>query len=143
MKSEIIKTETKNLRLFTIGDVRVQDKCFIFNGAHIFNQNKLFAIHAPLGNFSTCLAVLWAENESDALEEAANRGLLDFLLLHEEDLSEEELEESTRLGNAGEPFDLDNVSIQEIPEATWQADWQFVFALGRAVEGAVETANDL
>lgn len=145
MKTQIIHplpsspADSKTVRLLSIGDFQVSDHALLFNGGPQDYRSKLFAISAPLGNFGHTLAILWSEGEQTVLDDAVNANLLDNLQIEEKDATEE----TARLGNASEPFDLTDVRIDEIKPAVWQADWQFCIALGRAQEGGIETGADL
>jgi hypothetical protein len=80
---------------------------------------KLFAIH----NEYECLALVFARNEQDAFDDAADDGKLDSMKLAELTITSNEYGEETgengcqvvRLGNASEAFDMNNVGIVEIP----------------------------
>lgn len=156
MKHEIVfplpstllrEPSAKAIRFYSIGEHKAVDSSILFNGGPRDYRDKLFAIHAPLGNFSHCLGILWSEGEHTALDDACDENLLDSLAIPAEDyakMSEAEQEDCSTLGNASEPFDLTNVSLVEIPAAVWQADWEFVHALGRCAGGEnIKTAADL
>jgi len=84
------------------------------------------SVYGPLG-------AVWADNEADALDEAADEELLDALSLSEEDAEERTTgigddteEDFARLGNDSSPFDLDNANIRrlawtDIPKETQEA----------------------
>lgn len=122
----------------------VNAKNFLFNGS--YRTGKLYAISEPFGNFSRCLAILWAENESDALDEAVNANLLDSLQVDEQDATEGQDSEGfpqdkdgiARLGNASEPFDISELTITEITAEQWQADWIFCVMLGQSIADPTE-----
>jgi len=100
----------------------------------------LFALYAPLGNYCHCIAILWSEGEHTVWDDACDANLLDGLRVAEDDWSEDHC----RLGNASEPFDLDNCTARQIPASVWQSDWQFVHALGRCAGGEeIRTGADL
>jgi hypothetical protein len=65
------------------------------------------------------LAIVYAYHEQDALDEMVDSDRLDSCLLSPEDEKERTSpdgeEEFSRLGNAGEPFDLTYISIRELP----------------------------
>lgn len=143
----------KALRFYSIGEIECIDSAILFNDGPcgcVRWEKKLWAIHAPCGNFGHCLAILWAD-ECDALDVACDENLLDSLMISEADQKEwhaatpdSENEEWTRLGNASEPFDLSDVTLTEIPPSVWQADWEFVHACGRCAGGEnIKTAADL
>ena len=59
--------------------------------------------------------LVWASHEQDAFDAAVDAGKLDGMLIEPEDEAEaEQNERLTRLGNAGEPFDLTNAWIDEV-----------------------------
>jgi len=139
-------TLPKSVRLLSIGrgpkldgEHTVSDSALLFNGGPNDFRDKLFALYAPLGNFCHCIGILWSEGEHAVWDDACDENLLDSLQISEDEANED----SVRLGNASDPFDLDNCTAVEIPAAVWQSDWQFVFQLGRAAEGAVETGADI
>lgn len=61
-----------------------------------------------IGNEFGALGAVWASNEQDAFDELVDADLGDGLLIDEADADEE----CARLGNAGEPANLDNAWIQ-------------------------------
>lgn len=61
-----------------------------------------------IGNEFGALGAVWASNEQDAFDELVDADLGNGLLIDEADADEE----CARLGNAGEPADLDNAWIQ-------------------------------
>jgi hypothetical protein len=150
MKTKILhasETLPKPVRLFSIGngagldgEHTVSDNCLLFNGGPRDFRDKLFALYAPLGNYCHCIAILWSEGEHTVWDDACDANLLDGLKVAEDDWSEDHC----RLGNASEPFDLDNCTVRQIPASVWQADWQFVHALGRCAGGEeIRTGADL
>lgn len=60
-----------------------------------------------IGNEYGTICAVWASCAQNALDEAVNLNLFNCQLLSDEDATDE----TPRLGNAGEPFDLDNVWI--------------------------------
>jgi len=81
-----------------------------------FNPHKvqLFVI----GNEFGALGAVWADCDQDALDELVNAGLGDGLLVAEEDVAkmdDDEREELSHLGNAGEAANLDHAWIRECP----------------------------
>lgn len=142
MKTRILhasETLPEAVRLLSIGEHTVSETALLFNGGPKDYRGNLFALYAPLGNFCHCIAILWSEGEHTVWDDACDANLLDSLRVKEEESNED----ACRLGNASEPFDLDNCSCVKIPASVWQADWEFVFALGRAYEGKIETGADL
>lgn len=76
-------------------------------------------------SFSNCgcqvIGIVFATCEGDALDEAVNENRMDHLQLKEEEADDETI----RLGNAGEPFDIEGVHIEELPnpKASWLAQY--------------------
>jgi hypothetical protein len=60
--------------------------------------------------------VVWASNLQDALDELVDQGMLDKFLVEEKDLADYGPEEEgiARLGNAGEPFDIQLLDAIEL-----------------------------
>ena len=80
-----------------------------------FNPHKvtLYVIGHEFG----AVGAVWASHEQEALDELIDSGLGESFLVSEEDQSnatEDEREDWTHLGNAGEPCDLTNAWIQEV-----------------------------
>ena len=64
------------------------------------------------------LAVVFADCEQDAIDEAVDEDKLDRYLIAEEDLSDygdDTIEGVSYLGNAGEPFDIESLGLIELP----------------------------
>jgi hypothetical protein len=87
------------------------------------------------------VAAVWSSNEQDALDEAVDADLMDAYLLSDEDAAErtegsgDDAEENfARLGNAGEPFDLDDVRMHKIAWKDLTQDLQGAF-VAAAEEG--------
>jgi hypothetical protein len=149
MKTQILHksaTLPESIRLLSIGngasidgEHTVKDSAMLFNGGPKDYRDKLFALYAPLGNYCHCIAILWSEGEHTVWDDACDAGLLDSLQISEDEANED----SARLGNASEPFDIDNCTCREIPASVWQADWQYCFNLGRAAAGEIETGEDV
>jgi len=100
---------------------------------------RLFVIGYEYG----AIAAVWANHEQDALDEIIDSGLGDCLLISEEDqpsASEDEQEDWSHLGNAGEPCDLANVWIQEVRLDPAQ-DCQLLCSFAEA-RGACQTTLD-
>lgn len=95
---------------------------------HDFNPHnvKLWVI----GNEYGSLCAVWADCEQDALDIAVDAGLLDGLAIDEKDATEE----TARLGNAGEPFDLDYAWIQVAPIDKQDIKIQLKFAEARGAQ---------
>jgi len=80
-----------------------------------YNPHKVrpFLIH----DAGFTVAVVFADNLQDALDIAVDAGKLDAFQISEADLSDYGPEEDgiTRLGNAGEPFDIQTLDAVELP----------------------------
>ena len=94
-------------------EVDVDESCILTNDVifdHEYNpHNERFWI-IDLGYGTRCL--VWASHEQDALDEACDEGLLDCILVDEEDLEPDI--EYNYLGNASEAADLTDVHMQSI-----------------------------
>lgn len=89
-------------------DWRVRADRFLLNDIRLpwegHPETRLFVVGDEMG--ANC--AVWADNESDALDEAADQGWLDYLKPDPEDwaaMSEAEQGDFVLLGNASEPFD--------------------------------------
>jgi hypothetical protein len=76
------------------------------------------------------LAIVFASCEQDALDIAADEGKLDRFQVTEEDLADygDEEEGLARLGNASEPFDIENVGMLELPHVPFSFAAMFTAA---------------
>lgn len=63
-----------------------------------------------IGNEFGALGAVWADCEQDAFDELVDAGLGDGLLIEETDATED----CTRLGNAGEPANLDHAWLARV-----------------------------
>ena len=85
------------------------------------------------------LGATWADNMQEALDELVDHDLAGNLLVDENDvskMSENEQEELSRLGNAGEFCDLTDVDVQPVvfkPERDWKLLCKFAEARGAGV----------
>lgn len=96
------------------------------------------ALWLVLNEYGT-LAAVWAGNEQDALDLAVDEGLLDSCAV-EGPVSFDEKEQGyfdeggatvTLLGNAGEPFYLDNVGMRRVPQSEMPVNLLIAFAEAR------------
>ena len=91
----------------------------------------LWLIQGPYG----LAAAVWASNEQDALDEAVDADLLNGIALDEDDAEDrtdsDGNEDFARLGNASEPFDLDNVRMHKIPWKDLPEETQHAFLMSR------------
>lgn len=81
------------------------------------DDNKCWMVYRQWQSGACAVGVVFAQNEQDAFDECANSGKLDRELVHDTDLADYGPEEEgiARLGNAGEPFDLTDIGIMEMP----------------------------
>ena len=114
---------------------RVLANDVIFAGEFNPHNVGLFVIW----NRDTPIAAVWASCEGDALDEAVDAGLLDAVAcdgevrFNEEDQADEDLVgvAVTRLGNAGEPFYLDEVGCSRLQQADMSLGLLLAFAEAR------------
>jgi hypothetical protein len=97
---------------FADSDV-VNPDAFIPDGAYNPHQVRPFLIH----DHGFVIAVIFADCLSDALDTAADAGKLDAFQVAESDLADYGPDEEgvARLGNAGEPFDIQGLDYLELP----------------------------
>lgn len=75
------------------------------------------------------LAIVFADCEQDAIDEAVDQGKLDRYRISEADLADyKDGEGISYLGNAGEPFDIDTLGMiaMQNPPASFAAQWNAV-----------------
>jgi len=82
------------------------------------------------------ICAVWASSEQEALDEAVDQNMLDCLM--EKDQNPEDDEDLTRLGNAGELFDLTHAWIADVE---WHPlrDIKLIVCLIRASENQRDT----
>jgi hypothetical protein len=87
------------------------------------------------------IAAVWASNEQDALDEAVDSELMEGYRLSDEDAADrtkgsgdDAEEDFARLGNAGEPFDLNDVGMHKLAWKDLPQDLQGAF-VAAAEEG--------
>ena len=93
------------------GEERPIDLCtppVIVNQEESYYYDQLYVIGNEYGH----ICAVWADNESDALDEAFNLGKLDCFKVDESGLDDDM--EYTYLGNAGEVCNLDYAWITEV-----------------------------
>ena len=100
-------------------------------GMNTYNT-RLFVIGAEHGP----ICAVWANCAQAAFDAAVNLNALDSLLIEEKDLAD--YPNATGLGNASEPFDLDNAWIGEVE---WDAarDILALIKFARAAESSRDT----
>jgi hypothetical protein len=141
MKIALSKTDNH----LTLAAARVLANDVTFDGE--FNPHKigLFVISNEYG----AVCAVWASNEQDALDEAVDNGLMDSFAV-EGPISFDEKEQAdededgitvTRLGNAGEPFYLDNCAVSRVSQDDMPVGLMLAFAEARG-EGA-DTLDDV
>ena len=91
-----------------------------------------------IGNEFGALCAVWAGHEQDALDEACNAGMLAGLAIDES--PDEEDEEVTRLGNAGEPHDLTNAWMQTV-RLNGPEDWELIARFAEARGACADTLD--
>lgn len=103
-----------------------------FDGEYNPHNTRLFVI----GNEFGALGAVWADCDQDALDELVDAGLGNGLLVDEADADED----CARLGNAGEPANLDYAWIQTV-DFQPARDWRLMVAFAEA-RGAAQTTLD-
>ncbi len=90
------------------------------------------------------LCCIWASCEQDALDNAVDASMLDCMLVDPADLVDYDYESNpdnySFLGNASEPFNLDDCWMAEVDLAT-PRDNYLVIKLARASEGGHDTLD--
>jgi hypothetical protein len=141
-----ITLHTKQNRVFHGGAVEIEQdriRCnnVIFSGEFNPHNVRLWII----GNEFGALGGVWASSEQDALNELVDCGLGDSLLISEEDqasATDDEREEWARLGNAGEPADLELAWMAEV-EFVPARDWPLMLALAEARGACADSLDDI
>jgi hypothetical protein len=123
----------------TLAADRVLTNDVTFDGEFNPHNVGLFIISNEYG----AVCAVWASSEQDALDEAVDADLMESFAV-EGPISFDEKEQSdvdvdgvtvTRLGNAGEPFYLDNCGCHRIPQDDMPVALLIAFAEARG-EGA-------
>lgn len=122
------------------GEVDLPDKKLLCNNVILSGEFNPHNVRLWIvGNEYGALCGVWASCEQDALDEGLNAGLLDSFLVDIEDLekmTEDEREELTPLGNAGEYCDLTYTWVEEVIQA--EQPIKFFIDFARA-DGAGQT----
>ena len=92
-----------------------------------------------VGNEYGALGAVWADCEQDALDELCDQGLSAGLMIEEQDADEE----TTRLGNAGEPHDLTYAWMAEVDFSDTLANFGLLMALAEARGAGVDNLAKL
>jgi hypothetical protein len=103
------------------------------------HNNRLFVVGHEYG----AICALWADCEQDALDTLIDEGKGDCFLVDEDDQAKatpDEEEGWARLGNAGEPCDLDMAWIQEA-DLQPARDWRLLCAFAEARGGQYSTLD--
>jgi len=97
---------------FTDNDL-VNPDDFIPAGAYNPHRVRPWLLH----DHGFVVAVVFADCLQDALDEAADHDRLDRYLVEDKDLADYGPDEEgiSRLGNAGEPFDIESLGVEELP----------------------------
>ena len=91
-----------------------------------------------IGNEFGALGAVWAQCEQDALDELVDKGLGDGLLIDVKDADEE----TSFLGNAGEPADLTYCWMNEV-DFKPERDWQLMIKFAEARGACADTLDDV
>ncbi len=94
---------------------------------------RLFVV----GNEYGVMGAVWAESESDALDELVDADLGAGILIDEADAEED----SPRLGNAGEPADLDHAWLQPV-RLDWNLDGRLLAAFAEVRASGGNSLDD-
>jgi len=129
----------------TLDAARILTNDVTFNGEYNPHKIGLFVISNEYGP----VAAVWASNEEDALDEAVNADLMQGFAcegpIHFDEQEQTDVDEDgitvTRLGNAGEPFYLDNCACRPLAQSDMPVALLIAFAEARG-EGA-NTLDDV
>ena len=112
---------------------RVLANNVIFDGEYNPHNVRLWLI----SNMHGYVAAVWSSCEQDALDEAVDADLMDSLAIDEADADED----TARLGNAGEPFDLTYCGVCALPQNEMSVGILMAFAEARGA--GVNTLDDV
>lgn len=79
-----------------------------------FEDRNIWANKYAIANEFGLLAIVYADHEADALDEAADSGLLDCLLLDDVELQDRFSDDYLHLGNFGKAYAADYLRIAQI-----------------------------
>lgn len=143
MKIQIVRHGDSALRFCSLAgqeEYKVEEHCLVLPNENVLRSPvgessgpHLYLISGPMGNFSYNYALLWEDCESNALDAAADLGLLEGLKVETEEWEEGD-SNHTHLGNDGSLFDLTDVVVTRVPQKVWQQDLEFILAIGRSIE---------
>jgi len=105
----------------------------IFDGEFNPHNVRLWVISNEFGH----VAAVWARHKADALDTAVDADLMNSFAIDEADADED----TTRLGNASEPFDLAYCGIRHLPQSEMSVGLLMAFAEARGA--AVDTLDDV
>jgi hypothetical protein len=121
-------------------EIELENDRILCNDVHLphcrinYHNVRLWVI----GNEFGALCAVWASNEQDALDEACDAGLLAGLACEEPE--NEDDDEVTRLGNAGEPHDLTYAWLQTV-RLDGAQDWELIARFAEARGGCADTLD--
>lgn len=117
----------------TLDAARVLANDVTFTGEYNPHGIKLFVISNEYGY----VAAVWASCEQDALDEAVDADLMGGFAIDEADADED----TARLGNAGEPFDLTYCGMHHLPQSDMPE--ALLIAFGEARGEGANTLDDV
>jgi len=110
-------------RVYEVEPDRIALNNVIFPGEYNPHKVRLWV----LGNQFGVMGAVWADNMSDAFDELVDQDLGAGILVDEDDYDEDEREDLARLGNAGEPADMQYAWADTVKLA--EADLKLIVAL--------------
>lgn len=117
----------------TLGADRILANDVTFDGEYNPHNVGLWIVFNEFGP----VAGVWAQSEQDALDEAVDAGLMDGFAIDEADADEE----TARLGNASEPFDLTSCHVARLPQSDMPT--ALLIAFGEARGEGANTLDDV
>ena len=98
-----------------------------FDGEHNPYNTRLWLIHNEYGY----IAAVWGNCAQDVLDTAVDADLLDSCMISEENLKDFSEDDISYLGNAGEPFDLQYIGMEEVKTMAMPVQTLLKFAEAR------------
>lgn len=117
----------------TIDADRILANDVVFDGEYNPHNVRLWLISNEVG----VVAAVWASCMGDALDIAVDADLMRGFAIEERDADED----TPRLGNAGEPFDLTYCSVRQLPQADMPLPLLLAFAEARGAGAAGVTVT--
>ena len=117
----------------TLDASRVLANNVIFNGEYNPHNVGLWVISHEFGP----VAAVWASSEQNALDEAVDEDLMSAFAIDEADADED----TERLGNASEPFDLTYCGVRRLPQSDMPVG--LLMALAEARGAGADTVDDV